>query len=323
MALLEKRTAYKPFEYPVFSDATKLIRRTNWNDEELDFIQDKHDFNNNLNDVEKHMIGTILKTFAQTETQVANDFWGELKNFIPKPEFIEMAATFTENEWRHAAAYDRLSEELDLSDYVSFMENEVLVKRLENLTRLKMNPDGKVSVESLALMLGVFGGFMENVCLFSQFAIMLSFSHRGLLPDTGNIIAWSQKDEALHASMAMHTFNILLKEHNLDRESLGREMLVAAETTFELEKGLIDQIFEFGELPNLKKHDLIEFMKYRINDSMRQMGFDEPYQIDQASIMAMNWFIAEYSSLEMTDFFFGRPIEYTKGVTNYSGNSLF
>lgn len=323
MSLLEKRVAYKPFEYPVFNKATKLIKQTHWIDDELDFIQDKHDFHNTLDEKEKYIIGTILKSFAQTETQVANDFWGELKNHIPKPEFIEMASTFTENEWRHAAAYDRLSEELDLVDYSTFLEDEVLVGRLENLAKLTPTENGEIDLNSLAIMFAIFGGFMENVSLFSQFAIMLSFSHRGLLPDTGNIIAWSQKDEAMHGMAAIYTFNLLVEENNLDREYLEKKIVEASEITFEIEKHLINQIFAMGDLPNLKEKDLIEFMKWRINQSLKAMNFKETYEVDQSSIVAMDWFIAEYSSLEMTDFFFGRPVEYTKGATAYNAESLF
>jgi ribonucleoside-diphosphate reductase beta chain len=320
--LLLERVAYKPFEYPEFHDATLMLRRTNWNDEELDFIQDKHDFNHKLDDKEKYIIGTILKSFAQTETQVANDFWGCLKDHIKKPEVIEMAATFTENEWRHATAYDRLSEELNLSDYSTFLENDLLVERLNNLLKISVR-DNKTDAMSLAISLAVFGGFLENVCLFSQFAIMLSFSHRGLLPDTGNIIAWSQKDEAVHASMAMHLFNTLVLENNLNKQELFEIIKDAASTTFLIEKNLIDQIFEKGDLSNLKKIDLIEFMKFRINMSMLTMGFEEIFDVDHESIKNMDWFISEYSSLEMTDFFFSRPIEYTKGLQTYTSNDLF
>lgn len=324
MGLLDERIAYKPTEYDTFKKVTKLIRKTHWIEDELDFIQDKADFHNNLDDKERYIIGTILKSFAQTETQVANDFWGVLKDYIGKPEFKEMATTNAENEWRHASSYDKLSEVLGLQDYETFLEDKILTDRLENLAKLKpKGENGEVDVENLAMTMAVFGGFMEYVSLFSQFAIILSVSNRGMLPDTGNIIAWSQRDEALHAMSAMYTFNTLVDEYNLDRKKMGEKVKEAAMTTYEIELRLIAQIFEKGDLPNLKEADLIEFMKMRVNEAMTFMKFEAPFEVDEKAISRMQWFIAEYSSLEMADFFFFRPVEYMNGEANYSADNLF
>lgn len=323
MSLLDERKAYKPFEYPVFNKVTKLIRKTHWIDDELNFIVDKHDFHTRLDDTEKYIIGTILKSFAQTETEVANEFWGLLKDYIPKPEFIEMAVGNAENEWRHASAYDRLSEELGLSDYTAFLEDEILKRRLENLAKIETNEDGSVQVESLATVFAIFGGCMEYTSLFAQFAIMLSFSNRGLLPDVGNIIAWSQKDEALHAMSAMYTFKLLVEEYGLDKGKLTEKIHTAFEISLKIEEDLIQQIFSKGELKNLKSVDLVEFMKWRINQALEFMELKTIYSIDMSKIANMEWFVAEYSSQEMTDFFWSRPIEYTKGETTYSAENLF
>lgn len=324
--LLEKRVAFKPTEYAVFDNFSKLIDKTHWIHDELDFITDVRQFHEELTDSERYMIGTILKTFAQTETIVADDFWGHIKNFIPKPEFIKMAMKFAENEYRHADAYDRLSEELGLSDYRTFMEDGVAKERLENLASLKVKDDGNVDIMDLAITLGIFGGCLENVALFSQFAILLSFSQRGLLSDVGTIIAWSQKDEGLHAFGAMTTFNILMEEYpdQLDKDWVEKNIKEAFQLTFDIENHLIDQIFANGDLPNLSKAALIEFMKNRVNLSLGFMKMTPLFEnIDKALLQEMFWFEAEAHGVEMTDFFWARPVEYSKAGTTYSKDSLF
>lgn len=185
--------ALKPYEYPFLVERAKAIRNTYWVHDEISFDQDKHEFKVVLSDTERYIIGTILKTFSQTETHVADEFWSRLYNYMPKPEMSLLCACFTDNEWRHAEAYDRLNEELGLSDYISFQEDPVLMARMENLTKIRTDNKGAFSVRDLMLTLAVFGGFTEFVNLFSQFAILRSFSGNGrnLLTNIGDIIDWS------------------------------------------------------------------------------------------------------------------------------------
>lgn len=323
--LLDERIAFKPTEYDVFQKYATLIRKTHWIHDELDFVNDVRQFNFSLDDKERYIIGTILKSFAQTETVVANDFWGYISNFIPKPEFKNMASANADNEWRHAEAYDKLSDVLNLTDYTTFLEDGILMERMENLTKIRTNHGGEPDIKDLARSFAIFGGFTEYVSLFSQFAILLSFSQRGLLADVGNIIAWSQKDEALHSMGAMATFNILMEEYpdKITRDDIKEEIHLGAQTVLEIEQKLIDQIFEKGELPNLRKSALVEFMKDRLNTSLKLMGYDPIFEVDTIILSEMNWFVAEYSGLEMADFFWSRPVEYTKGEVAYNKNSLF
>lgn len=191
--ILTPRVAFKPFEYPFLVEKAKKIQNTYWVVDEVSFDQDKHEFITELNDTERYIIGTILKTFAQTETEVASEFWSRLPHYMPKPEMFVACATFAENEYRHAIAYDMLNSELNLSDYHSFLEDPVLMARMENLTKIRSDAGGKFSVRDLMKTLAVFGGFTEYVNLFSQFAILRSFSSNGrnLLTNIGDIIDWS------------------------------------------------------------------------------------------------------------------------------------
>jgi len=323
--LLDKRVAFKPNEYDVFYKLGKLVVKTHWHDELMDFITDKQQFHNELTETERYIIGTILKTFAQTETVVMDEFWGHVHNFIPKPEFKVMAYTFAENECRHAEAYDRLSTELGLSDYHSFLEDEVAKERLENLTKIKIENGENPNIVDLARTFAIFGGGCENVALFAQFAIMLSFSQRGLLSDLGTVIAWSQKDETLHAISAMTTFNILLEEYpdKVTREEIKDDILDGLLTTYRIEVDLVKQIFAKGSLPNIDEESVVEMMKDRVNQSLTFMKFEPHFEVNKEIIKKLDWFVSESFGLEMTDFFWSKPVEYTMGETQYNASSLF
>jgi ribonucleoside-diphosphate reductase beta chain len=323
--ILEKRVAFKPFEYPEIQQYVDGIQSTYWIHSEVDFSKDLHEYKTILSETERYIIGTILKTFAQTEVHVADEFWSELYNYLPKPEVFMVCSTFTENEMRHALAYDKLNELLDLQDYEAFLEDEVASARLENLMKIRKDHKGNPSVRDICRTLAVFGGFTENVNLFSQFAILRSFSSNGrnLLTNIADIIDWSQQDEKTHATCAIHLFNIIIKENpEVWDDELKADIYAAAKATFEIEINLIDQIFAMGELPNLTKDELINFMKARINQSLDSMGLKAIFNIDEDLLKSMSWFEDNFSALSHKDFFAKRVSEYTKHMVVYDIDSV-
>jgi len=324
MGLLDKRIAFKPFEYN-FDAYVEGIRNTYWIHDEVDFSADLHQFKTELTETERYIIGTILKTFAQTEVHVADEFWSEMYQYLPKPEVFRVCATFTENEMRHADAYDKLNEILGLQDYATFLEDEVAAARLENLCKIREDHKGKPSVRDIARTLAVFGGFTENVSLFSQFAILRSFSSNGknLLTNIADIIDWSQQDEKTHAACAMHMFNILVEENpEIWDDEFKADIYTAAKVTFDIEVNLINQIFEMGELDNLPKATLINFMKARINQSLETMNLKGIFNVDEQLLKEISWFEDNFKALSHKDFFAKRPSEYTRNMVVYSKNTI-
>lgn len=323
--LTKPRQAFKPFEYDKLLEFAQGIQKTYWIHDEVDFSADLHQFKTELNDVERYIIGTILKTFAQTEVHVADEFWSQMHNYMPKPEVFLVCSTFTENEMRHALAYDKLNEILGLTDYATFLEDEVASARLENLMKIRKNHEGNPSVRDLARTLAVFGGFTENVNLFSQFAILRSFSSNGrnLLTNIADIIDWSQQDEKTHATCAIYLFNTLIEENpDIWDDEFKADIYTAARVTFEIEINLIDQIFEQGELPNLSKAQLINFMKARINQSLLSMNLKSIFNVDEGLLQEMSWFEDNFSALSHKDFFAKRPTEYTRNMVVWDKESV-
>lgn len=322
---MKPRVALRPMEYPQFEDRTKAIQNTYWVHDEIDFSSDKHEYLVELSDVERYVIGTILKTFAQTEVHVADEFWSLLPKYIQKPEIVMLCSTFTENEWRHAMAYDRLNEELGLSDYEAFLEDEVAKERFDNLLKIKEDHNGNPSIQDLMLTLAVFGGFTEFVNLFSQFAILRSFSSNGrnLLINIGEIIDWSALDEQHHADTAIEIFQILKTENpELWDVELRSRIYTAANLTYDIEKKLIDQIFMNGDLPNLTKSDLMNYMKHRINGALERLSLDPIKKVDPEALERMAWFEDGLNANSHADFFAKRVTDYTKNLVPFTPESV-
>jgi ribonucleoside-diphosphate reductase beta chain len=218
-----------------------------------------------------------------------------------------------------------LNEVLGLHDFEAFLKDEVAAERFENLTKLGDEHGGNPTPAQIARTLALFGCFTENVNLFSQFAILRSFSSNGrnLLPNIANIIDWSQLDEQVHAQCAMWLFNILKKEYpKIWNDQLKKDIYQAAEYTYAVECKLIDQIFKNGDLPNLTKDQLLNFMKDRINKSLKTIGLKQIMSVDKNLLKEMKWFYDEIDASHQVDFFAKRATEYTKGLVVFDKNSV-
>lgn len=324
--IFKPRLSLAPFEYPEMLEFVKPIQSTYWVHDEVNFDKDVQDFKVKLTEQERHMIGTILKTFSMTEVFVADEFWGVLGNYLPKPEVHVVCAQFTENEWRHALAYHRLNEVLGLDDFEAFLEDPLAMAKFENLTKIGVGHDGKPSKKDVAKTLAIFSGFQENVALFAQFATLRSFSTNGrnLLTNVGDIIDWSQFDEFQHAKVGMWMFNKIIEENpEIWTDEFKNEIYTAAKVSLDLEVGLIDQMFVHGDLPNLKKCDLINYMKYRINLSLTTMNLKPVFTVDPEMLDNMEWFEEKFKLWSEKDFFARRVTDYSKGLVEFTADSVF
>ena len=119
---------------------------------------------------------------------------------------------------------------------------------------------------------------IENSSLFSQFANILSFTHfRGYMRSTSNIIAWTSIDEQTHADAGVYLLTQIFKEHPELRPSQEVvEQTVKDYLEYEVE--LLNWIYEEGELEFFTKQNLLDFMKYRVDTSLAQLGYNKNLQ---------------------------------------------
>lgn len=322
MSLLKERIVYKPFEYPQAFDYWMKQQQAHWLHTEVPMANDVTDWNSNLTDTEKNVIGAILKGFAQTET-VVNDYWtGLVTSWFRKPEVIAMATTFGAFETIHAEAYSLLNEQLGLDNFAEFLEDEVTAAKIEALSEVRDSHDGTPNWSDRAKSLAIFSAFTEGVNLFSSFAVLLSFKMRNKLKGVGQIVEWSVRDESLHSDAGCWLFRTLMKENpKMKTKKLQKEIAEAAQLAIKLEFDFIDKVFEYGDLENLGKEELKNFIKHRVNTKMSDLGL-EPLipseEIDKGALKTMKWFDAVIAGKQHTDFFANRVTNYSKGHVDWS-----
>ena len=321
MSLLKERIVYKPFEYPQAYDYWLKQQQAHWLHTEVPMAQDVSDWKSNMKTHEKNVVGQILKGFAQTET-VVNDYWSTLvTKWFRKPEIIMMGTTLGSSETIHAEAYSLLNEQLGLDDFSEFLEDEATMAKIESLMNVRDNHDGTPNWHERAKSLAIFSAFTEGVNLFSSFAVLLSFKMRNKLKGVGQIVEWSVRDESLHSNAGCWLFRTLMEEHpKFKTKKLVKEIEDAGRLAMKLEFDFIDKAFEMGDLENLSKDELKNFIKHRINTKMNDLGL-EPLipsaDIDKGALKTMKWFDAVIAGKQHTDFFASRVTNYSKGHVDW------
>ncbi len=324
MSIFDKRTNYKPFEYPGVLQFTELINSSFWVHSELDFTADIQDFHSHLKPHEKEAIKKSLLAIAQIEVAVKS-FWGNLYHHLPKPEFNGLGSTFAECEFRHSEAYSRLLTVLGYDDeFENIIEEPVIKKRIEYLNEAleyTHSDDNKKYVFSLIL----FSILIENVSLFSQFAIILSFTRfKGYMKNVSNIIAWTSVDEQVHANAGIYVINQIKKEFpEFFDEKTQSTIVEMIKKSIDVEAEILDWIFEQGEIDNISKTNLIDFMKYRADDSISELEMDKIFNISNEQYKPMTWFEEEVFADSNDDFFAKRPVDYTKHDKSITAADLF
>ena len=322
--ITKPRLVYKPFEYQEAADYWLKQQQAHWLHTEVPMMSDLTDWNSNLNETEKNIIGSILKGFAQTET-VVNDYWsGLVTKWFRKPEIIMMATTFGAFETIHAEAYSLLNETLGLDDFSEFLEDETTMAKIENLMLVRDSFNGEKDLHEIAKSLAIFSAFTEGVNLFSSFAILLSFKMRNKLKGVGQIVEWSIRDESMHSEAGCWLFRTLIEENPfLKTKELEAAINEAALLSLKLELDFIDKVFELGDLEGCSKYDLQNFIKNRVNTKLGDLGYSPIItDIDLTAVERMKWFDHLSAGKQHTDFFANRVTNYSKGTMTWD-ESIF
>ena len=322
--IFRKRRNLKPYEYPQLNEYVDAIRHSYWVHTEFNFTSDIQDFKVNLTPVEKTAVTRAMLAISQIEVAVKT-FWGDIYKKMPKPEIGNVGATFAESEVRHADAYSNLIKVLGLnSEFETMMEVPAIRKRIKYLERTIANGrslENREYFESIIL----FSMFIENVSLFSQFLVMLSFNkHKNSLKGISNAVEATSKEEDIHAKFGFDLVNTIKSENpTWWTEELQEDIVDATIDAFDAELGVIDWIFEDGDLDFLSRDETIEFVKDRFNRSLKAIGIEPIFTINERLLESTEWFDDEILTTKHTDFFNKRSINYSKKSKSITADDLF
>lgn len=322
--IFKRRLNLKPYEYPQLNGYKEAIQHSYWLHTEFNYTSDIQDFKVNVTESERNAIKNAMLAIAQVEVAVKT-FWGNLYHRLPKPEVGSVGYTFAESEVRHHDAYSHLLEILGLnSEFEKIEEIPALYQRVKYLTD-SVSLSKTESNRDFALSILLFSLFIEHVSLFSQFLIIMAFNkYKNLFKGISNVIEATSKEEQIHGLFGIELINIIRKENP---EWFDKKMRQVVENScrqaYESEEIVIDWIYEKGDLDFLPKKLVKEFVKNRLNNSLKSIGYDPLFEVDEGLVRQTDWFDDEIIATKHVDFFVKRSINYNKRTKSITGDDLF
>jgi len=322
--IFEEQITRKPNRYPWTEEFMEAMHSGFWTDKEFSFKSDIHQFRTELTEQEQEIIVRTLSAIGQIEVAVKT-FWAKLGENLPHPSLSDMGYVMANIEVIHNNAYERLLTVLDMEDI--FEENMKLewiqgrVKYLKKYTHRFYKDSKKQYLYALIL----FTLFVENVSLFSQFYIINWFARfKNVLKDTDQQVKYTRNEENIHGMIGIKIINTIREEMpELFDDELKERILHEADEAYKAEAKIVDWMVNGYKEEGLNANILKEFIKNRINESLDQIGFGTPLEVDKLLLQKTTWFEEELLGNNMTDFFHSRPTEYSKKNQSFDEDDLF
>ena len=322
--IFDEQISRKPNRYPWTEDYIESMHNGFWTHKEFSFKSDVQQFKVKLNDQEREIIIRTLSAIGQIEVAVKT-FWAKLGENLPHPSLQDLGYVMANTEVIHNNAYERLLTVLGLEDV--FEENLKLewiqgrVKYLKKYTHRYYKDSKKQYLYALIL----FTLFVENVSLMSQFYVINWFArNKNVLKDTDQQVKYTRNEEHIHALVGIKIINTIREEYpELFDKELEDRILSEAREAYESEATIIDWMVNGIKEDGLSAPLLKEFVKERINESLVSIGFSTVFDTDAKAVKETAWFCEELLGNNMTDFFYSRPVEYSKKSQSFSEDDLF
>lgn len=304
--MLEFANTYKPFQYSWCMEAAVEHEQIHWGEWEAKLQDDVNQWKKGLIlPQEKNHIKQILRLFTQTDVQVgANycDLW------IPKfknNEIRNMLLSFANREGTHQRAYALLNDTLGFpdSEYEIFLGIKPLA---DKIAFMQSNDTSTQTGLGLSLAQTVCN---EGMCLFSAFAMLLSYQRFGKMRGMSEIVEWSIRDENLHVLGMAKLFRTYCKEHpRIVNDDFKKSIYEMYKSAVKLEDKVIQLSFEMGTIEGLSSEDMTQYIRYIADRRLLQLGMKPIFEVKDNPIPWLDWVISGDS---FKNFFEGTVTDYS------------
>ena len=189
-----------PLKYNNIWEMYKTAEHSFWTAEEIDLAQDLTDWNEKLNDDEKHYIKNVLAFFAASDG-IVNENLAE--NFLKEVQFPEAKCFYGFQiaiENIHSETYSLL-----IDTYIKDLkERDHLFNAIETVPSVKKKADWAlkwIGSESFAERLIAFAA-VEGIFFSGSFCSIFWLKKRGLMPGLAFSNELISRDEGLHCQFA-------------------------------------------------------------------------------------------------------------------------
>lgn len=323
--IFEEQISRKPDQYPWTAEYIDAMHNGFWTANEFNFQSDIQDFKVNLTDSEREIISRSLSAIGQIEVAVKT-FWAKLGENLPHPSLTDLGYVMANVEVIHNNAYEKLLKVLDMEEiFEDNMKLDIIKNRVKYL-RKYLHKYYKDSKKQYVYALILFTLYVENVSLFSQFYTINYFNrYRNMFKDTSQQVAYTSREELLHALCGMKIINTIREEHpELFDEELIERIRSECLEAYKAESKIIEWSVNGYNSEFLNADILKNFIKNRLNESLKQISIAPVFDdVDEKLLEKTVWFDEDVLGNTSTDFFHKRPTEYSKKDKSYDESDLF
>lgn len=322
--IFNEQISRKPDLYPWTQDFIKAMHNGFWTSEEFSFTSDIQQFKTEISPQEQEIIVKTLSAIGQIEIAVKT-YWAKLGENLPHPSIADLGYVMANVEVIHNNAYEKLLNVLGLNDiFEKNLKLDIISGRV-NYLRKYNHKYYKDSKKQFIYSLILFTIFVENISLFSQFYIINWFNRfKNVLKDTSQQTAYTVKEELCHFLVGVKLINTIREEYpELFDKDLEDKIIYESKQALDSEFKIIDWIIGNYNEDKLNSSILKEYVKNRMNDSLKQIGLNKCFDVDDTVLEKTIWFDEEILGNNMSDFFHKKPTEYSKKSKVYDGEDLF
>jgi len=312
MGIFDGSDKIRPYTYPQLEPYPKAIHRAFWEVDHFTYDRDVRDFNIELSEFEKQVVERAMLSIGVVENKVKT-FWALIGERMPFTEVSDAGQTFAGNEVIHRLAYERLLTLLGLQERFEEVLEVDCMRGRSNYLKKYLKGINSRSDKEFTKSLILFTLLIENTSLFSQFLIVSSFSkYKNLMKNFGTVITATTKEEALHGKFGAELVNIIRKENpDWFDDEMEQKIRRNVRKAYRAEVEVLEWIFEGGELEHISKQEVQEYLKFRFNDGLNQIGYENEYDVDEKLLEKSDYMETVLLSTKNFDFFDTKGTDYS------------
>ncbi len=302
-----------PYNYPHLLQYDAAIRASFWIPQHFTYDGDVRDFNTNLSKTQQEIIKRCMLAIGVVENKVKT-FWARIDIRMPKTEISDVGHTFAANEVVHRQTYEMLLNYLGLEkEFANIFDVPCMDGRAKYLTKYLKGINSRSNKEFTKSLI-LFTLLVENCSLFTQFLIISSFNkYENVLTNFSTVVTATAKEENLHGQFGAELIKIIRTENpEWFDDEMEQKIRRSVRKAYKAETEVLDWIFEKGELEFLPKESITEYLKFRFNHSLNQLGYVAEYDVDQKLLAPTKFFERTTKSSVAFDFFNEKSTEYSE-----------
>jgi ribonucleoside-diphosphate reductase beta chain len=258
-----------PLKYHDIWEMYKTAEHSFWTAEEIDLAQDLTDWNEKLNEDEKHFIKMVLAFFAASDG-IVNENLAE--NFLKEVQYPEAKSFYgfqIAMENVHSETYSLL-----IDTYIKDeKEKNMLFHAIDNFPSIKEKADWAlkwISSESFAERLIAFAA-VEGIFFSGSFCSIYWLKKRGLMPGLAFSNELISRDEGLHCKFATLLYNKYV-QNKLSQDRI-KEIICSA---VDIEKVFITESLPVS-LIGMNKELMKQYIEFVADFWLMELGCPKVY----------------------------------------------